>query len=256
MAIMFAFVLLLCGSYVYGCPQEVADQKDLVNKAKTKSCDSSPAIIRTFSSLKGQCGCFEISGKTIIYKPSNTCDSILLCRMFHNIAIVHGLHLNMFENYITSPPVPSELSNMKPTEDIDFKNINISCLSKVLQKDVPSLLSKLQNLLCLFQQGKDEHNEALYKEFLTQLNTTLRDVGCSLDEVLRTKNILEQVTDNAGKIADRLVFEILKIADNLEVTGQLLNTVCKLLGKTLSTLSDTLGNIGLGVKKIAGGFLG
>ncbi|KAM5171965.1 uncharacterized protein ACMZJ9_004796 [Mantella aurantiaca] len=140
-------------------------------------------------------------------------------------------------------------------------NIGISCLSKLLQKDVPSLLLKLQRLLCLFRQGKDENNEALYKEFLKQLNIVLKEVGCSIDEVLGTKDILEQITNNAGKIADRLVCEILKIADDLKITGTLLNVVCKLLGKTLTSLSDLLTtsninlNLDLGLKGV-GGLLG
>ncbi|MEE6479697.1 hypothetical protein FKM82_012335 [Ascaphus truei] len=106
----------------------------------------------------------------------------------------------------------------------------------------------------------DAHNEALYKEFLKELNLALKDAGCSLDEVLNTKGTLEQITDNAGKVADRLVFEILKIADNLEITGQLLNAVCTLLGETLTGLSNALAgldiNLDLGVKALVGGLLG
>ncbi|XP_072002164.1 uncharacterized protein [Engystomops pustulosus] len=241
------------GSFVRGAPQESEEQKVMVTKTKA---NSSPAVMRTFSLLKGQCGCFEFSGDKIVYKPGTMCDSILLCRMFHNIAIMHGVQLQKFGKFITSSPDFSELNYLKTSKEIDFKNINKSCLSKLLQIDVPSLLLKLQNLLCLFQQGKDEHNEALYKEFLKQLNTALKDVGCSLDEVLMTNNILEQITDNAGKIADQLVFEILKIADDLQITGKLLNVVCKLLGKTLSDLSGILGNVGSGVKNIVGGILG
>ncbi|KAM3924836.1 ranaspumin-like [Leptodactylus fuscus] len=157
---------------------------------------------------------------------------------------MHGLHVKLLGNFHTSFPDLTEFQNIKSADDIDLKNINISCLSKLLQKDVSSLLVKLQNLLCLFQQGKDQHNEELYKDFLKQLNIVLKDVGCSLDEVLQTKNFLEQITDNAGKIADRLVFEILKIADDLEITGQLLGVVCKILGKPLSVLSDTLMSTG------------
>ncbi|XP_075455089.1 ranaspumin-like [Ascaphus truei] len=132
--------------------------------------------------------------------------------------------------------------------------IKASCLTVVLQRDAPALLLKLHDLLCLYQQGKDENNEELYKRFLKELNITLKDAGCSLDEVLKTHGVLENVGDQAGKVADKVVFEILETADDLEITGQLLGAVCKLLGKTLLGLKESLA--GLKIDNILPGLLG
>ncbi|XP_077325954.1 uncharacterized protein LOC143960867 [Lithobates pipiens] len=274
----FALVMLcslfeynVCGFTEENKPNHV---QPCANKIPGTSCITSSAGVSVrFSFINGNCRCFDYSEEMIVYNPQKTCKSILLCRMLHTMVSMHSLHFNPVGTLRPSFQAQSKVQDKQPSvsmvKDQDSEklvtnsskptNISISCLSKLLQKEVPSLLSDLQRLLCLFQQGKDEHNEALYKDFLKQLNMVLKEGGCSLDEVLGTTNILEQITDNAGKIADRLVYEILKIADNLKITGKLLNVFCKLLGKTLTGLSKVLTNINLnldlGLKGI-GGLLG
>ncbi|XP_072254806.1 uncharacterized protein [Pyxicephalus adspersus] len=274
---IIAVLVFLCGLFEYKACVITAENKPkpCANKLPGESSIATPAVVmQSFSIMNGRCGCFDYSGETIVYNPQKKCDSILLCRMLHNMVIMQNLHLNMIVGTLRPCSQPqSQVQDQQPsvtivkdqnnqmsvTDSQKHTNISTSCLSKLLQEEVPSLLLKLQRLLCLFQQGKDEHNEALYKEFLKQLNMVLKEAGCSLDEVLGTTNILEQITDNAGKIADRLVYEVLKVADDLKLTGKLLNVVCNLLGKTLTSLSDILANINLnldlGLKSI-GGLLG
>ncbi|XP_068128958.1 uncharacterized protein [Hyperolius riggenbachi] len=272
--------LVICctffGCKVSGVTQEKNDPKACTSNTLAKLyIPSSSVVLQTWTIMSGRCTCFSYSDGKIVYNPSKPCDNLLLCRMLHNMALMHQLHFNMLNSLHSNLQAESQVQDVK-TSGLALKgqraksgityspkatsNINLACLSKLLQKEVPSLIMKLQELLCLFQQGKDEHNEALYKEFLKQLNIVLKDAGCSLDEVLGTKDTLEQITDNAGKIADRLVFEILRIADDLKITGKLLNIACKLLGKTLTGLSGLLGkidlNLDLGLKTIVGGLLG
>ncbi|XP_040200429.1 uncharacterized protein LOC120932245 isoform X2 [Rana temporaria] len=269
-------LLILCSLFAYKVCGFTEENKPnhvqpCANKIPGTSCIASPAGVSVwFSFNNGNCRCFDYSEEMIVYNPQKTCKSILLCRMLHTMVSMHSLHFNPVGTLQTSFQAQSKGQDKQPSismvKDQDSEklvtdsskptNISISCLSKLLQKEVPSLLLNLQRLLCLFQQGKDEHNEALYKDFLKQLNMVLKEGGCSLDEVLGTTNILEQITDNAGKIADRLVYEILKTADDLKITGKLLNFVCKLLGKTLTSLSKVLSNINLnldlGLKGITG----
>ncbi|KAM4677883.1 uncharacterized protein O3C94_009896 [Discoglossus pictus] len=136
-------------------------------------------------------------------------------------------------------------------------NIQTICLQKLVKRDIPMLLLNLQRLMCLYAQGKDSHNEELYKAFLKELNEALKTTGCTLDDVLSTKHALEKLGDNVGKVADQIAFEILTILDDLELVGTLLNFACKLLGDTLVSLSDALGGLNLfGKKSLIGVLLG
>eukprot|EP00079_Xenopus_tropicalis_P034466 XP_017948237.1 PREDICTED: uncharacterized protein LOC108646272 isoform X3 [Xenopus tropicalis] len=67
------------------------------------------------------------------------------------------------------------------------------CLNTLVQKDLPGTVDKLIDILCLYQQGKDENNSELFRQFLTQLDTLLATGGCSLDKILGTQDVLATI---------------------------------------------------------------
>ncbi|XP_066445929.1 ranaspumin-like [Eleutherodactylus coqui] len=137
----------------------------------------------------------------------------------------------------------------------DIPSIPKSCLEKLLKVDVPETLIKLQELLCLYMQGKKDHNEELYKEFLKQVHEALKDAGCTVDEILSTEDFLEQIGDKVGEAAEKLGLELLKLVEELGVSDIVLNVLCDLLGETLKSLGESLGGLG-GATNIVGGLLG
>ncbi|XP_041444631.1 uncharacterized protein LOC121402205 [Xenopus laevis] len=117
----------------------------------------------------------------------------------------------------------------------------VSCLKTLLVKNTPDLIKELQRLLCLYKQGKDENNEALYRQFLKELDSLLQTAGCSLDQILGTKDVLETTTDKVGDVASDVAQKLLEAVDFLQVLGTVLNTVCDLTKKPLGSVSDILG---------------
>ncbi|CAJ0929296.1 unnamed protein product [Ranitomeya imitator] len=85
----------------------------------------------------------------------------------------------------------------------DIPIIPKSCLEKLIQVNVPELLVKLQELLCLYMKGKKENNEELYKQFLEeQLHEALKNVGCTVDEILSLEKFLgETLKSLSGSLA-------------------------------------------------------
>ncbi|XP_077117249.1 uncharacterized protein LOC143773779 [Ranitomeya variabilis] len=126
----------------------------------------------------------------------------------------------------------------------DIPIIPKDCLKKLIQVNVPELLAKLQELLCLYMKGKKENNEELYKQFLEQLHEALKNVGCTVDEILSLEEFLEKVGDQVGEVAKKLGLELLKLVEELGVSDTVLGVLCQLLGDTLKSLSGSLGGLG------------
>ncbi|KAG8578590.1 hypothetical protein GDO81_010548 [Engystomops pustulosus] len=122
----------------------------------------------------------------------------------------------------------------------DLPVIPKDCLQKLIQVNIPETLKKLQELLCLYMKGKKEHNEELYKQFLKELHEALISAGCTVDEILSTKEFLEKVGDKVGEVAEKLGLELLKLVEQLGVSDVVLNVLCDLLGETLKSLSESL----------------
>ncbi|KAM3924802.1 ranaspumin-like [Leptodactylus fuscus] len=124
--------------------------------------------------------------------------------------------------------------------DADLPTIPKGCLELLIKVNLPETLLKLQELLCLYMKGKKEQNEELYKQFLKELHETLINAGCAVDEILSTKDFLEQIGDKVGEVADKLGLQILKLVEELGVSDIVLNFGCQLLGETLKSLSESL----------------
>ncbi|XP_069813114.1 ranaspumin-like [Dendropsophus ebraccatus] len=107
----------------------------------------------------------------------------------------------------------------------DIPTIPKDCLEKLLKVDVPETLKKLQELLCLYMKGK-------------------KDAGCTVDEILSTKDFLEKFGDKAREVAEKLGLQLLKLVEDLGVSDLVLNVLCELLGDTLESLSAPLGGLG------------
>ncbi|XP_072254804.1 ranaspumin-like [Pyxicephalus adspersus] len=126
----------------------------------------------------------------------------------------------------------------------DVHTIPKECLQKLLQTDIPNTLNALNNLLCMYKQGQKEHNHKLFKEFLVELHETLKDAGCTVDQILTLEEFLEKVGDQVGEVAEQLVNEILKLADELQVLGLVTDLLCGVLKEPLGNLGNVLGGKG------------
>ncbi|KAM5171964.1 uncharacterized protein ACMZJ9_004795 [Mantella aurantiaca] len=126
----------------------------------------------------------------------------------------------------------------------DVPTIPKECLQKLLQTDLPNTLNTLRDLLCLYKQGQKENNQKLFKAFLIELHETLKDAGCTVDQILSLEDFLEKVGDQVGEVAEQLVNEILKLADELKVLEPVTGLLCGLLNEPLGNLVTALGGKG------------
>ncbi|XP_068128959.1 ranaspumin-like [Hyperolius riggenbachi] len=143
----------------------------------------------------------------------------------------------------------------KPGDKSEVPTIPKECLQKLLKVNLPETLEALKDLLCLYKQGEKTGNEELIKEFLEKLHQALIRAGCTVDEILSLEEFLEKVTDKVGEVAKKLVDQILKLVDELELLGTLSGLLCGVLGEPLGNLADILGGLG-GGKGASGGLLG
>ncbi|KAM4036522.1 uncharacterized protein ACNLHF_015467 [Anomaloglossus baeobatrachus] len=137
----------------------------------------------------------------------------------------------------------------------DVPTIPKDCLKKLIQVNIPEMLTKLQELLCLYMKGEKENNEELYRQFLEQLHEALKNVGCTVDEILSLEDFLEKVGDQVGDVAKKLALELLKLVEDLGVSDVVLKLACELLGETLKSLSNSLRGLD-GATNILKGILG
>ncbi|KAE8614793.1 hypothetical protein XENTR_v10008313 [Xenopus tropicalis] len=124
------------------------------------------------------------------------------------------------------------------------------CLNALVQKDLPGTVDKLIDILCLYQQGKDENNSELFRQFLTQLDTLLATGGCSLDKILGTQDVLQTSADKIGDVARSVGQKLLDTLATIPVLGTVFNGICP-TGKSLQGLLGDVTKVigGLGFKR-------
>ncbi|KAE8614798.1 hypothetical protein XENTR_v10008315 [Xenopus tropicalis] len=123
--------------------------------------------------------------------------------------------------------------------------LKLPCLNTLLKNDVLKLLKDLANVVCLYRAAQKENNAALYREFLIQLQTVLKRIGCTADQLLDLEKALENVTDQVGDVAREALQPVLELVDNLGLMANLSGLLCPLLNEPLGNVLNLLGVVGI-----------
>ncbi|XP_075038406.1 ranaspumin-like isoform X4 [Mixophyes fleayi] len=85
----------------------------------------------------------------------------------------------------------------------------VYCIEKAI-KTVPVVFKKIAVLICKYDVTKTEMTNALYDDFLEELNTTFRYAGCKLDSFLGG-HAFEGITTGAGTSSIDLLAKVLVV---------------------------------------------
>ncbi|XP_075062094.1 uncharacterized protein LOC142150808 [Mixophyes fleayi] len=125
----------------------------------------------------------------------------------------------------------------------------IECLIQLLKKDAPALLQNLGNLLCNYRVAQKEQNAAYFISFLEQVENVLKQVGCSLNNLLGTKVVINaQNAENlANKVAvilfqflEDIIARVMKILNDVPLTEDVRDLTCGLLESVLGKIARIL----------------
>ncbi|XP_044158255.1 ranaspumin-like [Bufo gargarizans] len=125
---------------------------------------------------------------------------------------------------------------------------SLKCLQNALEI-APKFLEKLVYFLCNYEEGI-ENNKKEFEDALRELIAILECAGCTVDKLIGTKVTVEELLGDIGGAGKDAIYAILKIADELKLTGPVADLACSLL-KGLGTPG---GLVDLG--GILGGVLG
>ncbi|KAE8614790.1 hypothetical protein XENTR_v10008311 [Xenopus tropicalis] len=123
----------------------------------------------------------------------------------------------------------------------------LDCFVKLLKNDAPLLLEKIGTLLCNYKVAQQEQNIALFMDFLNQVNNVLKQVGCSLNNVLGRKVVI--TAQNAEQLADQvaivmfqfvedIIAGVMKVMEDIPIVRDFVNDV---------PLTQDLRNVACGV---------
>uniref|UniRef100_A0A803KFR2 Uncharacterized protein n=1 Tax=Xenopus tropicalis TaxID=8364 RepID=A0A803KFR2_XENTR len=116
-----------------------------------------------------------------------------------------------------------------------------NCLASLLENGAPSLILKLGNLLCKYQQAKETQNQSLFVAFIGELKVVLAEVGCSMDDLLGKH--VETTIDNVVVIADKVALVLFDIMNGLPVTTKFMRVACGTLENLLSKVKSILETV-------------
>lgn len=86
------------------------EQERRYNSAHTRT---RVTVERCCGLLKGRWLCLVPAGRTLLYTPEKVCDIILACSVLHNIALLHGVPLDVPAQ--PEAPMPEEPCPAPPT---------------------------------------------------------------------------------------------------------------------------------------------
>ncbi|OCT88644.1 uncharacterized protein LOC108710580 [Xenopus laevis] len=143
------------------------------------------------------------------------------------------------------PKVPQPVPQPGPNAPQPVSKI--ACLVTLLKNDAPLLLEKLGTLLCNYKVAQQEQNIALFMDFLNQVNSVLKKVGCSLNNIIGRKVVI--TSQNAEQLADQvaivlfqfvedIISRVMKILEDLPIIRDFVNDV---------PLTQDLRNVACGV---------
>ncbi|OCT87699.1 hypothetical protein XELAEV_18021397mg [Xenopus laevis] len=116
-----------------------------------------------------------------------------------------------------------------------------NCLASLVENGAPSLIMKLGNLLCKYQQAKETQNQSLFIAFISELKVVLAEVGCSMDDLLGTHK--ETTIDNVAVIADKVALVLFDVMNGLPVTAKFMRVACGTLENLLSKVKSILETV-------------
>ncbi|XP_075038407.1 ranaspumin-like isoform X5 [Mixophyes fleayi] len=110
----------------------------------------------------------------------------------------------------------------------------VYCIEKAI-KTVPVVFKKIAVLICKYDVTKTEMTNALYDDFLEELNTTFRYAGCKLDSFLGG-HAFEGITTGAGTSSIDLLAKVLVVLFGiLGISNTVPHTLCPLINSTLTS---------------------
>ncbi|CAH2277257.1 Hypothetical predicted protein [Pelobates cultripes] len=115
-----------------------------------------------------------------------------------------------------------------------------NCLTNLVENGAPTLVVKLGNLLCKYQQAKASQNHLLYVTFLNELGVVLSEVGCTMDDLLGTH---VTTLDNTEIIADKVALVLFDVLNGLPVTTKFMEVACGTLDHLLAKLKSVLETV-------------
>ncbi|XP_073476653.1 uncharacterized protein [Aquarana catesbeiana] len=110
----------------------------------------------------------------------------------------------------------------------------LDCLIQLLKKDAPALLQNLGTLLCNYRVAQREQNVAYFMSFLEQVDNILKQVGCSLNNLLGFKVTINAANaENLAKEVSLILFQfmqdiierVMKILEEIPILGDFINDI-------------------------------
>ncbi|XP_040263638.1 ranaspumin-like [Bufo bufo] len=128
----------------------------------------------------------------------------------------------------------------------------LQCLQNALTI-TPDYLEKLIYFICNYEDGI-KNNKKEFEAAFRELIAIMQCASCPLDKLLGTNKSVEDLVADIGGEGQKAVFNILKAADELRLTGTVAHLACGVL-KGLGTAGG-LVNLGGGLLNIVGGLGG
>ncbi|XP_077119023.1 uncharacterized protein LOC143775073 [Ranitomeya variabilis] len=126
-------------------------------------------------------------------------------------------------------------------QDTSSATTPVNCITSLVENGAPTLVVKLGNLLCKYQQAKLTQNQLLYSAFLDELKVVLTEVGCSMDDLLGTHVVT--TLDNVDIVADKVALVIFDVLNGLPATARFMEVACGTLENLLAKLKSILESV-------------
>ncbi|KAG8578587.1 hypothetical protein GDO81_010545 [Engystomops pustulosus] len=125
--------------------------------------------------------------------------------------------------------------------DTSSATVPVNCLTSLVENGAPTLIVKLGDLLCKYQQAKLSENQQLYSNFLDELQVVLNEVGCTMDDLLGIHVV--KTMDNVDVIADKVALVIFDVLNGLPLTTKFMEVACGTLEHVLAKLKGILESV-------------
>ncbi|KAM3924804.1 uncharacterized protein RB166_008160 [Leptodactylus fuscus] len=121
--------------------------------------------------------------------------------------------------------------------DTSSATVQGNCLTELVENGAPTLVVKLGNLLCKYQMAKLTENQQLYASFLDELGVVLKEIGCTMDDLMGTHVVITM--DKVQVIADKVALVIFDVLNGLPVTTKFMEVACGTLVSKAMILRKT-----------------
>ncbi|XP_040200432.1 alpha/beta-gliadin-like [Rana temporaria] len=130
-------------------------------------------------------------------------------------------------------PVPKQPQPV-PKQPQPAPKPRLDCLIQLLKKDAPALLQNLGTLLCNYRVAQREQNVAYFMSFLEQVDNILKQVGCSLNNLLgfnvkinaaNAENLAKEVSLILFQFMEDIIERVMKILAEIPILGDFVNDI-------------------------------